>query len=198
MQAAYSGLHQNDTGEFMKKLVCTTAVLLLFIWGCSHSTAPTADDYGYFPIEQVSKWFFSTTDGGERILNTFTQENTGTVQIDGKTYFRVLHTNTLPDTSSQIIYFRKDGNVLYEKNGTANEYIIADFSLDLNSKAYWDTSLTVVQKNDSLITFSTRFGVDYGHSTTYKKNTGLISRVDNGIVYWHTTLVKTEWQYNGN
>jgi hypothetical protein len=182
----------------VKKILYVAPVLLFFFWGCSHSTAPTAPDYGYFPIELVSKWHFATTDNVNRLIATFVWENAGQVQLNNKTYFKILRYNSTPDSSTQTFYFRKDGNILYERTDTLGEHIVVDFSLGLNSKAYWDTSFTVVQKDDSMITFSTQFGADYGNSVTYKKNVGMVSEVSNGFILWQTKLVNTEWLHPGN
>ena len=92
------------------------------------------------------------------------------------------------------IYYRLVNSVLYSKLPRHEERIIADFSLNENEYAYWDTigDLKVTEKTDTIIKFERPFHIDYGSSVTYKKGIGIIQTRENGFIYYQRNLVKAE------
>ncbi|MCU7502522.1 MAG: hypothetical protein HF314_05580 [Ignavibacteria bacterium] len=167
-------------------------LFLSFLTGCKSPNEPAPASSEYFPLAVGNKWYYST-DGVSRTSDSFTliDEITGTKTIDNKMYYEVISTDFVSYTISTF-YYRFEGNKLLLRN-EKGEKIVADFSLNLNDKAYWEENLWVTEKNDDIITFgSTPSMKDWGYAVTYKKGIGMIYSYSNNFGYKSKELVKSE------
>lgn len=171
--------------------ILTLILITVFMISCGDSpTEPSSGSEDYFPLKVGNKWYYNS-DFSDSTSIDITWEVTGEEKIDHKTYSIIIEQN-IQHNYTDTLYFRLNGATLFSKRINYDDYIVADFSLNLNDTAYWINDLTVVQKTNEIIEFATPFMADYGHSTTYKKGIGITQSVDNGLVYYRRTLINAE------
>jgi len=174
----------------MKKIIITLSFTFIFEIGCESVNEPNSYSQDYFPLKSGNKWYYSLSYPDTTSLDLVWEVN-GQEKINGKLYFSVVQQN-LKSNFTNIVFYRQNGDTLFFKTKNSNELIVADFSLNLNETAYWQKDLRVVQKTKDIIKYETPFGADYGYSMMFKKGIGIINSIQNGFIYYRTTLIKAE------
>lgn len=174
--------------KYYRALIITFFILI----SCKTSYEPLLIDKSFFPLEIGNKWYYNISGlDTDPILNI--KEVIALKEINDKSYFLVTNTH-LKYNFKDTVYYRLDNSVLFSKLPQYDERIMADFSLNENEYAYWDSKgdLKVIKKTASIMIFARPFSADYGSAVTYKRGTGIIQIVQNGIIYYQINLVKAE------
>lgn len=171
----------------MKSFKYVIIAYVLILAGCNSSTEVKFSGQ-YFPLNVGNKWYYAASDSST--VNEI-WEVTGTKTFNGINYYQMdIHDLSLNTITTY--YYRYGGDTLFCKLPDYPESIAADFSLQLKDTAYWDKQMTVTEKTQDLITFSVPLTGDYSYSATYVKGVGLTEMTENGFVYYHRRLVKSE------
>lgn len=171
------------------KYILLFCILFSSAWiaGCSSPTIPAVAEQPFFPVNEMVKWNYSTGNNGT--VNCVWNADNNLTTIDATTYYTVVESYLSAPQHTDTVFYKQVGDVLYRRIRGSRDYVIADFSLQLNAVAWWDTSARVTVKDDNTITFATTFGADYGYSISFKRGVGIVSQIDNGFVYNQLTLV---------
>lgn len=176
----------------MKEYHSVVVIAFFMLISCQTSYEPLSINKNFFPLKIGNKWYYNTSGlDTDPILNI--HEVTARKKISDEFYYLITDTH-LQNNFKDTVYYRLENSVLFSKLPQHEERIIADFSLNENAYAYWDSlgDLKVTKKTDSIIKFERPFHEDYGSSVTYKKGIGMIQTIENGIVYYQSNLVKAE------
>ncbi len=179
----------------MKNIYLLIPLAVSLVCGCKSTNEPTSNNKPssnsekYFPLKLGNKWYYNTANYIPDSIDLI-WEVTGQEVLNDILYYRIIK-QYLRYNTTDTQFYRFNGDTLFCKSKNI-ESIIADFSLNLNETASWFSDLKVVRKTDSLIEFSTPFGIDYGYSITFLKGYGITKIISNGIVYYETTLIKAE------
>ncbi|MCU7497420.1 MAG: hypothetical protein HF311_18265, partial [Ignavibacteria bacterium] len=158
---------------------------------CKSPNEPAPASSEYFPLAVGNKWYYHTNGISDTSSINVVREVTGQKSIDNKTYYEVVSTQ-LASGIKDTAFLRMSDKILFAHMGKG-ENIIADFSLNLNDKAYWEKDLKVSKKNGDIMAFeSIPQLIDNGYGVTYQKGVGMTYSFLNGFAYEYTKLVKSE------
>jgi len=174
----------------MKKISLILSLLLIITSGCQMPVESVNKAAEFFPLKVGNKWYYNSDNADPTTFNEI-WEVTGKKILDDKEYFEVIKT-FIPRNHKDTVYYRFEGAALFRKYSAYKEEILADFSLEIDQQAYWRKDLKVTTKNEDLVTFKTPFYADYGFSITFKRNTGILSLIQNGFIYYSLKLIKAE------
>ena len=174
----------------MKKIYLAVSLSFLLLLGCSSPNEPSSDPEEFFPLKAGNKWYYNTSYTDTDSIDLISEVTGGEV-IGSKLYFRIVEQN-LQFGFIDTVFYRFGGDTLFGKTKNYSEQIIADFSLNLNDAAYWQSDMRVVQKTQDIMKFEVPFAADYGSSITFQRGLGIIETEQNGFVYYRRTLRKVE------